>query len=165
MAGEYLMAGRLSELDRLRLQARVWEPAGRELLARLGSGTGLRVLDVGCGALGWLRALVGWVGLTGHVVGTDIDESLLSAAGELVRDEGLAGVELVRDDLFASRLEPGSFDLVHARFQICPLAGGWSRWRRTARCSCPVACSCWRTRTAGRGTSPRPRRPWNGWSS
>ena len=30
----YLMAGQHSELERLRLQSRVWEPAGEELLAR-----------------------------------------------------------------------------------------------------------------------------------
>ena len=38
--------------------------------------------------------------------------------------EGLGNVALVKDDLFASRLEPSSFDLVHARFQIAPLGRG-----------------------------------------
>ena len=33
----------------------------------------------------------------------------------------LANVKLQKDDLFDSRLAPGSFDLVHARFQIAPL--------------------------------------------
>jgi SAM-dependent methyltransferase len=110
------MAGQLSELERLRLQSEVWEPAGRTLLARLGPGDGLRALDVGCGVLGWLRVLAdaGW-----DTTGADIDGTLLDAARTLELP-----VTLVRDDLFDSLLEPGSFDLVHARFQLCPL-GRW----------------------------------------
>src|SRR5262249_31847046 len=54
----YLLAGQVSELERLQLQSRVWEPAGRALLDRLGSGQGLRALDVGCGCFGWLRLLL-----------------------------------------------------------------------------------------------------------
>ena len=46
MAADYLMAGQQSELERLQLQSRVWEPAGQALLARLPSGSGRRVLDV-----------------------------------------------------------------------------------------------------------------------
>jgi SAM-dependent methyltransferase len=109
------------ELDRLRLQSRVWETAGRDLLADIGDGTGRRVLDVGCGAMGWLRIFSAWVGPEGRVVGTDIAPTLLDAAATLVADEGLDNVEIVIDDLFASRLEPASFDVVHARFQIAPI--------------------------------------------
>jgi SAM-dependent methyltransferase len=111
---DYLLAGQESELERLSLQSRVWEPAGERLLARLGGGSGLRALDVGCGVLGWLRLLSGWAD---EVVGADIDEAMLAHARAL----DLPDVELVADDLFASELEPASFDLVHARFQLAPL--------------------------------------------
>jgi SAM-dependent methyltransferase len=113
---EYLFAGRLSELERLRLQAEVWEPAGRRLLERLGRGNERRALDVGCSVLGWLRILVdaGW-----RTTGSDIDPVHLDQAAQL-----RLPLELVVDDLFDSALEPGSFDLVHARFQLCPL-GRW----------------------------------------
>jgi SAM-dependent methyltransferase len=117
----YLMAGRLSELERLQLQARVWEPAGEHLLRRIGDGTGLRAVDVGCGGLGWLRLLSRWVGPGGRVIGTDLQASMLEAAGTFIRDESLGNVDLVEDELFASALEPASFDLVHARFQLAPL--------------------------------------------
>jgi SAM-dependent methyltransferase len=115
------MAGRSAELERLQLQARVWEPAGQRLLARIGNGTGLHAIDVGCGALGWLRVLSRWVGQTGHVVGIDNQASMLEAARAFIADESLGNVEIVEDDLFASVLEPASFDLVHARFQLAPL--------------------------------------------
>jgi len=118
---DYLMAGQFSELERLKLQAQVWEPTGRELLETLGEGTGRRGVDVGCGAFGWLRLLSEWVGPTGQVIGTDIDPALLAAASSFLCTERLDNVELVQDDLFASQLEPGSFDLVHARFQLAPL--------------------------------------------
>jgi SAM-dependent methyltransferase len=124
MAEEYLLADQPSELERLQLQSRVWEPAGRQLLAKLDGGSGGRALDVGCGALGWLRILSEWVGASGQVVGTDIDDSLLGAARSFLDAEGIAGVELVVDDLFESKLERHSFDLVHARYVIAPLGRG-----------------------------------------
>jgi SAM-dependent methyltransferase len=121
---EYLLAGKASELERLQLQSRVWEPSGKRLLAEIGDGRAARALDVGCGVLGWLRVLSEWVGPDGQVTGTDIDDAMLAAANRFVTEEGLRNVGLARDDLFASELEPGSFDLVHARYEICPLGRG-----------------------------------------
>lgn len=121
---DYLLANQPSELERLQLQSRVWEPAGRRLLSSLEGGSGARVLDVGCGALGWLRLLSEWVGPSGRVVGGDVDEKLLGAARSFLEAEGITNVELVVDDLFASDLEKQSFDLVHARFVIAPLGRG-----------------------------------------
>ena len=121
---EYLLADQPSELERLQLQSRVWEPSGRQLLTKIGDGSGLRALDVGCGALGWLRVLGEWVGSSGQVVGADIDERLLDAARSLLHEEKITNVELVVDDLFDSKLDPESFDLVHARYVIAPLGRG-----------------------------------------
>jgi SAM-dependent methyltransferase len=121
MADAYLLAGQRTELDRLQLQARVWNPVGASLLAaRAGQLAGARTLDVGCGALGWLPVLSAAVGTDGEVVGSDVDANLLAAARATVEADALANVRLVEDDLFASRLEPG-FELVHARFQLAPL--------------------------------------------
>jgi SAM-dependent methyltransferase len=124
MHGDYLLADQPSELERLQLQARVWEPSGRQLLTKLGDGSGVRALDAGCGALGWLRILSKWVGPSGQVVGADIDERLLDAARSFLEAEEITNVELVVDDLFDSKLEPESFDLVHARYVIAPLGRG-----------------------------------------
>jgi SAM-dependent methyltransferase len=117
----YLLAGQASELERLQIQSRVWEPAGRALLSQLGSGDGLSALDVGCGCFGWLRILSAWVGPAGSVTGIDVDDTLLTAARALLREESLSNVTLAHDDLFESRLGTGAFDLVHARFEIAPL--------------------------------------------
>jgi ubiquinone/menaquinone biosynthesis C-methylase UbiE len=120
----YLLAGQASELERLKLQSRVWEPSGRRLLERIGDGRGARAVDIGCGAMGWLRLLSEWVGPDGEVVGTDIDSAMLAAAKNFVAEDGLSNVVLVKDDLFDSKLEASSFDLVHSRFEITPLARG-----------------------------------------
>lgn len=120
----YLLAGQISELDRLKLQSRVWEASGRRLLEQFGDGRGARVVDIGCGAMGWLRLLSRWVGPAGEVVGTDVDDHLLAAAAQFVADERLDNVVLVNDDIFHTTLEASSFDLVHSRFVISPLARG-----------------------------------------
>jgi SAM-dependent methyltransferase len=114
------LSRRDAERDRLRLQARVWEPAGRALVADLELPRGARVLDIGCGALGWLRVLAERVP-GGVVVGTDVDPELLAAAGDACDHAGYDHVRLVEDDLFHSALPAGMFDLVHARFQLAPL--------------------------------------------
>ncbi len=124
MSQEYLLANQPSELERLRLQSREWEPTGRQLLSKVRGGSGGRALDVGCGAMGWLRILGEWVGASGQVVGTDVDESLLDAARSFLETEGVSNVELLVDDVFDSKLEPRSFDLVHARYLIAPLGRG-----------------------------------------
>jgi len=121
MSTTYLLAGQASELERLQLQSRVWEPSGRRLLEEIGDGDGARALDLGCGVLGWLRILSEWVGPDGDVTGTDVDDAMLSAADRFVTEERLRNVGLVKDDLFASELEPRTFDLVHSRYEITPL--------------------------------------------
>ena len=117
----YLLEGRSSELERLRVQSRTWEPAGDSVLAQLGTGHGRHVLEIGCGVMGWLRILSRWVGDTGTVVGTDIDQAMLAAGRSFCAEEALANVRLLHDDAFASALPAASFDLVHMRFQIAPL--------------------------------------------
>jgi SAM-dependent methyltransferase len=119
--GSYLFAGQPTELERLQLQSRVWEPAGRALLAQLPGGSSLRVIDVGCGVMGWLRILSEWVGPEGSVVGSDIEAKMIASARSFLETEALGNVTLLKDDLFSSQLPTGSFDLVHSRFQIAPL--------------------------------------------
>ena len=80
----YLLAGQLSEIERLRLQSRVWEPAGERLLTSLGAGSGQRVLEVGCGVMGWLGCLSRWAGERGVVIGTDIANICLMLPGYTV---------------------------------------------------------------------------------
>ena len=155
----YLLAGKDRELERLQQGSRMLEPAGRRLLAEIGDGQGARAVDVGCGALGWLRLLSEWVGPDGQVIGTDIQDEMLAAARQFVTAEGLGNVTLVNDDLFASQLEPASFDLVHARALIFPLGRGPSRWPPTCGWSVPAAPWFWKRSTPPPCTTSRARLP------
>ena len=98
----YLLAGQLSEIERLRLQSRVWEPAGERLLTSLGAGSGQRVLEVGCWVMGWLGCLSRWAGERGVVIGTDIANHLLDAARLYCVESRLSNVTLLQDDFFAT---------------------------------------------------------------
>ena len=118
---EYLFAGQPTELERLQLQSRVWEPAWRALLSHIPRDSDRKVLDLGCGVMGWLRVLSEWVGADGSVTGSDIDDKMLDHASAFVAAESLRNVTLIKDDIFASRLPASAFDLVHSRFQIAPL--------------------------------------------
>jgi len=156
----YLLAGRASELDRLQLQSRVWEPAGRRLLDEIGDGQGARALDVGCSSMGWLRLLSEWVGPGGEVVGTDIDEAMLAAAEQFVTTESLGNVTLVKDDLFASELEPSPFTWC-MRGSNWPRWGvGQSKWLPTFAWSVRAAPWYWKSWALPPGTSSRLRPHW-----
>jgi hypothetical protein len=75
----------------------------------------------------------------GEVVGTDIDDAMLAAAKWFLADEGLSNVVLKNDDLFATRLEPASFNLVHASSSSRRWAVATSRWKPMSGCSTPAA--------------------------
>ena len=57
---------------------------------------------------------------------------MLAAAARFVADEELPNVTLIKDDLFATSLEPASFDLVHARFELTRSAESRNSWRPTS---------------------------------
>jgi hypothetical protein len=68
-ARRYVLARTADEYQRLRRQARMWEPETVRLLDRVGLGPGARRLDVGCGP-GELRGHPGTAGpAAGGIVG------------------------------------------------------------------------------------------------
>lgn len=122
MSSEYLLAsGGTSELERLRLQARVWEPEAEAMLDRIGVAKGWRCVDLGCGAMGILGPLSRRAGVTGRVIGVDVDARQLAAARDYLQQEGLDNVELLERDAAQSGLPRGAFDLVHVRFVFAPV--------------------------------------------
>ncbi len=108
-------------MQRLRLQAQVWEPAATEFLATLNISAGSRVLDLGCGAMGVLRPLSHLVGDSGTVIGLDSDSTQLGAARSFIEEAKLANVSIVEGDAFNTGLPAGHFDLVHVRFLLAPV--------------------------------------------
>jgi len=120
-SADYLLSDSASELERLRLQARVWEPETEAWLDQFGPMTGWRCLDLGCGAMGILGPLAQRVGPSGHVMGVDVDPMQLRGARAFVADNKLANVEIIEADAYASSLPDNSFDLAHVRFLFAPV--------------------------------------------
>jgi SAM-dependent methyltransferase len=116
----YVLANGVGELERLRLQARVWESDAEAMLDRIGVGKGWKCVDLGCGAMGILGPLSRRVGPSGRVIGVDSDARQLEAARAYVEEEGLDNVELVERDAYRTGLTRGAFDLVHVRFVLAP---------------------------------------------
>ncbi len=103
---------------RLTILARAMWPSTREFYRRLGVGSGLRCLDVGCG--------VGDVTLrlarrTGSCLGVDLDEGFLERARAKARRLGIAGARFVRADVTGLADLGETFDLVYARYLLTHL--------------------------------------------
>lgn len=119
--GSYLLTDSDVELERLQLQARVWEPAAMAMLEEIGLKPGERALDLGAGAMGIVRPLSKAVGTSGRVVAVDNDATQLSALTRWVQNEGLSNVDIVNADAFSTGLPAGTFDIVHVRFLFAPV--------------------------------------------
>jgi ubiquinone/menaquinone biosynthesis C-methylase UbiE len=117
----YLLQGGVGELERLRLQARVWEPEAEAMLDRIGVPEGAECLDLGCGGMGILGPLSKRVGENGRVTGVDADDKQLEAARAYVQENGLRNVEIRKLDAYSTGLPDESFDLVHVRFLFAPV--------------------------------------------
>jgi SAM-dependent methyltransferase len=116
-----LLAESALEVDRLILQAQVWEPEAEEMLAQIGVQPGWQCADLGCGPLGILGPLSRRVGPDGHVVGIDLDPNQLAAAFDYIEANHLDRIELLEKDAYRTGLRPNTFDLTHVRFLFAPL--------------------------------------------
>jgi len=117
---EYLLDSS-TEVDRLELQAKVWEAAAQQMLGEIGIENGWRAIDLGCGVRGILEPLADAVGMIGTVIGIDREAAFLDAARAWTREKSLDNVWLFQDDAFRSDLPRGIYDLVHARFLFSPV--------------------------------------------
>ena len=116
----YIIRGGLQGRERLRVLSRVMQPATLALLQRLGVGSGMQCLDVGCGGGDVAFELARFVGPQGHVVATDVDSSIL----DLARREGEAlpfgNLAFRCADVMKEQPEQ-HFDMVYARFLLTHL--------------------------------------------
>jgi|RhiMetdeSRZDD1v2_1073273.scaffolds.fasta_scaffold461399_2 ubiquinone/menaquinone biosynthesis C-methylase UbiE len=89
---DYALGRTSAEYDRLIEQAELFRPLTERMLRAAGIGTGLRVLDIGCG-VGDVSFLVSEVvGPEGSVVGIDLDGAALRVADERRIARGVTNV-------------------------------------------------------------------------
>jgi ubiquinone/menaquinone biosynthesis C-methylase UbiE len=129
----YVLGRTETEYQRLRMQAKVWEPATRALLADAGLAPGMRCLDAGCGPGEAMRLMRRAVGDAGHVTGLDLDAGLgAHMLTELRREEG-PNLDFVAADLMRGEPVPDApFDLVLARLLLIHMTDPVGAVRRLA---------------------------------
>ena len=107
----YVLERNTDEYERLRMQARLWEPATERLLDRIALDPGATCLDVGCGP-GESMLLLADRGA--HVLGVDVDAD--AGAHAIARLDAAGHDRCAFEVADAEReLPDGPFDLVFAR--------------------------------------------------
>src|SRR5215470_5961906 len=115
----YALGRTPGEHERLRAQARVWEPATDRLLDQVGLAAGASCLDAGSGPGETMRLMAQRVGPEGRVLGVDVDASLGAAAVDSLHAAGHRQCRFAAHDLTAGGPVPGApFDLVYARLLL-----------------------------------------------
>jgi SAM-dependent methyltransferase len=126
-AGQYPIARRAGEIERLHTQSAAMAPDAGAMLDLIGVGASWSCLDIGCGPGGITGLLSERVGPNGRVVGLDRDAEFLAHA----RGRAAANTEFQQGDAYGSDLPAASFDLVHMRF-VASTAGDPERLLREA---------------------------------
>jgi ubiquinone/menaquinone biosynthesis C-methylase UbiE len=116
---DYLLGRTTEEYQRLRLQAKVWEPATMRVLQEAGLRKGMSCLDVGCGPGEVMRLMGKMVGATGHVTGLDADGEIGRQALEMLQTTTKSLFTFIEQDIETAEDIPGHpFDLTYARILL-----------------------------------------------
>jgi SAM-dependent methyltransferase len=105
---------------------------------------GEHVIDIGCGTGDTTAALARAVGLTGHVLGVDISEPLITAA----RSQRLDNATFVVGDAATHPFQAGHYELVFSRFGVMFFADPVAAFRNIRRALKPagrLVFIAWRT--------------------
>jgi len=111
----YALGHSSTEIQRLKNQGTMLRPITERLLRSAGIDSGMRVLDLGCGAGDVSMLAAELTGPTGSVVGIDRSQDVLNVARERAQEAGLRQISFVRASIEEfSADEP--FDLVIGRY-------------------------------------------------
>src|SRR5437870_1033975 len=94
-AGSYPNGHSEQETQRLMAQARRLDLPLRRLFEDAGISSGMRVLDIGCGAGDVALTAAALVGPSGAVVGLDMNPAILETARRRAREAGLSNAAFV----------------------------------------------------------------------
>ena len=127
----YVLGHATNELQRLALQGQYWGEATLELLQRAGVASGMRVLDVGCGAGDVSLLAAALVGDSGSILGVDRSPDAVAAA--MARASAVDATRLQFRVAELDALESDApFDAVVGRFVLLYLPDPAATLRRLA---------------------------------
>ncbi len=136
--GRYVLATGDEAERRLELVDAVHGRDTASLLERAGVGPGLRVADFGCGIGVVSCAIAELVEPAGEVIGIDISPEQIAVAERRSRDRRLPNLRFITGSLEEPGLEPGSCDIVYARFLLMHLQNPRDAIRRMASLLTPT---------------------------
>jgi trans-aconitate methyltransferase len=114
---EYVLGHTDREQLRLIRQARALAPFTEPLLRDAGIGSGMRVLDIGCGMGDVTMLAAGLVGSAGCVVSIDMDEASIETAQRRASAAGLGNAMFYRADI-STFTDRGPFDAIVGRLVL-----------------------------------------------
>ena len=109
------------ETARLIEQSKIYGGSTQRLLEAAGIANGMKVLEIGSGAGDVALTLSELVGKEGHVVGVDVNATILETARERAKAAGLTNVEFLAGDARTRKL-PADFDALVGRFVMMYMA-------------------------------------------
>jgi ubiquinone/menaquinone biosynthesis C-methylase UbiE len=111
----------------------LWDRVGRQLVARAGVASGMRVLDAGCGSGASAIPAAQRVGRDGAVIGVDLSPRLLAIGRARAMALRLRHLRFVRDDLRSPPVPDQSQDVVLSALTLhllpSPAEGLEALWR------------------------------------
>ena len=131
--------------DRQQAQDTLLKPIADALIDRAKPKAGERIIDVGCGNGATSVAFAHQVGPSGHVLGVDVSDPMLTLA-RASAPQGLP-VDFVLADATVYPFDPASFDLLASRFGVMFFAEpsrSFANMRKALRPSGRLAFACWR---------------------
>jgi ubiquinone/menaquinone biosynthesis C-methylase UbiE len=117
LLNDYVLGHGDTELQRLSQQSEFYQEFTEDLLNRAGLASGMRVLDVGCGAGDVSFLAAQFVGPAGQVIGMDRSATAIAFARRRARSSGTFNVTFIEGDLCAPELKD-AFDAVIGRFVL-----------------------------------------------
>jgi len=130
---EYVLGASEQERQRLRAQGDAVGPMTERLLVQAGIGSGMKVLDVGCGTGDVSILAARLVGAEGKVVGIDREPRMVATARDRALGEKLPGVSFVEGDFREIGSKHGLFDAAVGRLVLMYQADPVDALSRVAR--------------------------------
>ena len=125
----------------------MFAPLARATLGRIDLIDGMRVIDIACGTGALTREIAGRLGGTGHLVGTDLNATMIDVALERHPADGHAA-EYVAADVSDLPFGDGTFDLAFLQQGLQFFPDKPAALREVARVLRPggqLVLTCWRS--------------------